>query len=355
MSNRVTFVTADPTWPARLAEGFHFIPAGTLPDLDSAAQVLPALRPALVLVDDRVANGIGPLEISSFLRDWLPYARVVLLSGPTTAGLDLDLPGISILPQDMPLEDLGRALGLAPKAVARSTVITVTAMKGGVGKTTVALLVAAQLARRPGRVVIWDCDFPQALVHEALHLPPDIPTIWDYLQNMSAPIEAFIRPSETGIYLLPAPGRPDQVVVPDEHLAREVVRDLCGLFEYVVLDNDAEIQKNPIVVTAVQELSDWILAVTDLEHFSLASFRRLMVALAGLGVADRVIVVANDGRRSGEHPHEIRRVLKELGLSHLPFFLIPHSREVRQSHRHGRPPLLKETAALVEQMLRGRE
>ncbi len=352
MSSRITFVTTDPSWPARLAEHFHFIPAGTLPDLFTAGQVLSALRPDLILVDDRVADGVGPAETSTQLQKELPQARVVLLSGPATTGLEL--PGITILPRDLPILELGQALGLPPKAVAHSRLIAVTAMKGGVGKTTVALLVAAQLARRPGRVVIWDCDFPQALVHQALHLPADIPTFWNYLQEGDAPIEAFIRPSTAGIYLLPAPLRPDQVVIPDERLAREVIRDLRGLFEYIVMDNDAEIQKNPIVVTAVQELADWILAVTDLEHFSLQSFRRLMVALAGLGASERVVVVANDGRRSGEKPDEIRRALKELGLAHLPFFPIPHSPAVRRSQREGPPPLLKEAAALVEFLLEER-
>lgn len=349
MSSRVTFITTDPSWPARLAEQFHFVPAGTLPDLFTASQVLAALQPGIIVVDDRVANGVGPAEISRRLQGYLPHGRVVLLSGPATAGLDL--PGILVVPRDMSLAELGRALGLPPRAVARSRVITVTAMKGGVGKTTVALLIAAQLARRPGRVVVWDCDFPQALVHQALHLPAETPTIWDYLQDMAAPVEAFIRPSDSGIYVLPGPLRPDQVVVPDERLAREVIRDLRGLFEYIVMDNDAEIQKNPIVVTAVQELADFILAVTDLEYFSMESFRRLMVALAGLGATERVIVVANDGRRSGERPDEIRRILRELGLSHLPFFLFPHSPAVRQSQRHGQPPLLKEAGALVDLLL----
>ncbi len=350
MSSRVTFITTDPGWPARLAERFHFVQAGTLPDLFTAGQVLAALRPNIILVDDRVADGVGPAELSRKLRSFLPAAGVVLLSGPATAGLDL--PGITVLPRDLPIAEIGQAIGLSKKAVARSRVIAVTAMKGGVGKTTVALLVAAQLARRPGRVVVWDCDFPQSLVHRALHLPTEIATVWDYLQDMTAPIDSFIQPSEAGIYVLPAPLRPDQIIIPDERLAREIVRDLCGLFEYVVLDNDAEIQKNPLVVTAVQELASKILAVTDLEFFSLESFRRLMVALAGLGATDRIIVVANDGRRSGERPDEIRRVLKELGLAHLPFFLFPHSPAVRQSQRAGNPPLLKEAESLVDFILR---
>ncbi len=349
MSSRVTFVTADPGWPARLAEHFAFLPAGTLPDLYSAGQVLAALQPELIVVDDRVANGVGPSEITRRLHGWLPGARVVLLSGPATTGMDL--PGITILPRDMPVEELGRALGLPPRAVARSRVITVTAMKGGVGKTTVALLVAAQLARRPGKTIVWDCDFPQSLVSRALQLPDEIPTLCDYLEGPEAPLASFVQSSRSGIFVLPAPLRPDQVVLPDERLAREVVRDLRGLYEYVVLDNDAELQKNPVAVTAAQELADWILAVTDLEYFSLESFRRLMVALAGLGVTERVVVVANDGRRSGERPDEIRRILQELGLAHLPFFLIPHAQSVRQGQREGKPPLLKEADALVKLLL----
>jgi MinD-like ATPase involved in chromosome partitioning or flagellar assembly len=352
MSERVTFVTTDPSWPARLAEQFHFLSTGTLPDLYTAAQVLSTLRPSLVVVDDRVANGMGPAEISHRLRQWLPHSRVVLLSGPATAGMQL--PGVAILPRDLPIAELGQALGLPQRAVLRSRVIAVVAMKGGVGKTTVALLVAAQLVRRGGRVVLWDCDFPQALIHQALRLPPDAPTIWDYLEAVDRPLAAFVLRASCGIHVLPAPARPDQIVIPDERLAREVVRELREQFEYVVLDNDAELQKNPIVVTAVQELADHILAVTDLEYFSLESFRRLMVALAGLGAADRVVVVANDGRRSGERPEEIRRVLKELGLAHLPFFSIPYSSAVRQGQRNGEPPLLKEADALVAALLEGK-
>ena len=352
MSHRVTFVTTDPSWPARLAEHFHFVPAGVLPDLFTAGQVLPSLQPAVIVVDDRVANGVGPAEIALRLQGVLPQARLVLLSGPATSGLAL--PGVTVLCRELPVIEVGRAIGLPPRAVERSRVFAVTAMKGGVGKTTVALLVAAHLSRRPGRVVVWDCDFPQALIHQALRLPAEIPTLWDYLQETNAPIEAFIRPTPAGIYVLPAPLRPDQVIVPDERLAREVIGELRGLFEYVVLDNDAELQKNPIVVTAAQELADWILAVTDLEYFSLESFRRLMVALAGLGATERVAVVANDGRRSGEGPGEIRRVLKELGLGHLPFFLIPHSAAVRRSQREGKPPLLKEAESLVDFLLGGK-
>ncbi len=352
MSNRVTFVTADPSWPARLAEHFHFIPAGTLPDLFTAVQVLPSLHPSIVVVDDQVADGVGPAEISLQLQKWLPQARVVLLSGPATFGLVL--PGVTVLPRDLPITEIGRKIGLPPRAVAYSRVIAVTAMKGGVGKTTVALLVAAQLARRPGRVVIWDCDFPQALIHQALGLPAGSLTIWDYLQETDSPLEAFIRPTASGIYVLPAPVRPDQVVIPDERLAREVIRDLRGLFEYIVMDNDAEVQKNPLLVTAVQELADRVLAVTDLEYLSLESFRRLMVALAGLGAAERVVVVANDGRRSGEKPDEIRRVLRELGLGNLPLFFIPHSPAVRRGQREGKVPLLKEAEALVDFLLEER-
>jgi len=346
VSSRITFVTTDPGWPARLAEHFHFIPSGTLPDLFTTGQVLVALQPNVILVDDRVANGVGPVEITRRLQAWTPHGNVVLLSGPATAGLDL--PGITILPRDLPIIDLGVAIGLPSRATGHSRVFMVTAMKGGVGKTTVALLVAAQLAQRQGRVVIWDCDFPQALIHRALHLPDELATFWDFLQDPAAPIESFVHPSDANIHVLPAPMRPDQVVVPDERLAREVIRDLQALFEYVVIDNDAEIQKNPIVVTAAHEIADKILAVTDLEFFSQESFRRLMIALAGLGAADRVVVVANDGRRSGERPNEIRRIMKELGLAHLPFFLIPHAAAIRQSQRSGNPPLLKEAEALVE-------
>ena len=44
----------------------------------------PELQPNVILVDDRVADGVGPVEIARRLQSWAPYGNVVLLTGPAT-------------------------------------------------------------------------------------------------------------------------------------------------------------------------------------------------------------------------------------------------------------------------------
>jgi len=96
--------------------------------------------------------------------------------------------------------------GVAFDRPARTRIVTVANQKGGVGKTTTAVNLAAALAIGGCRVLVVDCD-PQGNASTALgiELRPDSATVYDVLLDGRAMIEVMAAcPEVDGLWCVPA-------------------------------------------------------------------------------------------------------------------------------------------------------
>jgi len=169
---------------------------------------------------------------------------------------------------------------LSDRFTRQTRVITCVSAKGGVGKTTVAVNVAAALSAEGRRVAFVDCDLQFGDAALMLNLNPSR-TIADLCRETrdidGDVVESYLAEATANLWLLAAPKRPEEsdYVAPGQ--VRLILQALRRRFDYVVVDT-APIA-NDLFFTILESVDD-VLCIST-QNVAVLKNNRLLLDLLG--------------------------------------------------------------------------
>ena len=239
-------------------------------------------------------------------------------------------------------------MGRTPWGImAHRRVISVVNQKGGVGKTTTAVNLAASLAVAERPTLLIDMD-PQANATSAFGLPNERPHVYDALiggqamKDLARATELeFLQVVPSGRDLYGAELELVSAVARERRLQR-AISELPPAFDFVIIDCPPSLG---LLTLNALTVSDTVVIPLQCEYYALEGLASLLETIElvrhelnpGLGIEGVLLTMADPRNRlSGQVETEVRTHLGDQVFS----TVIPRNVRLSEAPSHGKPVLL---------------
>ena len=127
-------------------------------------------------------------------------------------------------------------------SISGATVISFYGVKSGIGRTSIAINTAIDLAKNNKSVVLMDLDSEFGNVTNYMDLVPK-KTIVDIIQDFMEPsindIESYMSLHQSGVHVIPAPKSPEYAEIVSAEKATMLVNILKKYYDYIILNMPA--------------------------------------------------------------------------------------------------------------------